>query len=119
MNDNDTTIAQLRQRFEQFVAQREWHKFHRPKNLSMSLAIEAAELMEHFQWLTHGEVDAMLKDPAAKKEIADEMADVLSFLLSMANAADIDLAASFEAKMKANELKYPADEVRGKYKKPR
>ena len=74
--------------------------------------------MEHFQWLTHAQADRLLKDPLARKEIADEMADVLSFLLSLSNATGIDLSGAFEAKMAANERKYPADEVRGKYKKP-
>lgn len=118
-NDRRTTVFALRRRMAAFVAARDWRKFHRPKNLSMSLAIEAAELMEHFQWLTHAQADRLLADSAARKEVADEMADVLSFLLSLANATGIDLAAAFESKMAANEHKYPADQVRGKYKKPR
>lgn len=119
VNDNETTIAQLRERLAQWVAQREWEKYHRPKNLAMSIAVEAAELMEHFQWLTHAEAEELLKDPAVRQEVADEMADVLSFLLSMANATHIDLAAAFEAKMTRNEKKYPADKVRGHYRKPK
>ena len=119
LSDRRTTVFALRRRMAAFVAARDWQKFHRPKNLSMSLAIEAAELMEHFQWLTHAQADRLLKDPLARKEIADEMADVLSFLVSLANATGIDLAAAFESKMADNERKYPADEVRGKYKKPR
>jgi NTP pyrophosphatase (non-canonical NTP hydrolase) len=119
MNDNDTTVAELRRRLAQWVAAREWGKFHRPKNLAMSIAVEAAELMEHFQWLTHDEADELLRDEAVRREVADEMADVLSFLLSLANATNIDLAAAFEAKMARNELKYPADRVRGQYRKPR
>ena len=119
MNDQTTTVAELRQRLDQWVAARHWQKFHRPKNLAMSIAVEAAELMEHFQWLTHAEVEELLKEPAAKAEIADELADVLSFVLSMANASDIDLAAAFEAKMAKNELKYPAEQVKGHYKKPK
>jgi NTP pyrophosphatase (non-canonical NTP hydrolase) len=117
--DDLTTVAQLRCRMEQFVGERQWHKFHRPKNLAMSLAIEAAELMEHFQWLDHEQVDRLLDDPVARKEISDEMADVLSFLLSLANATGIDLASGFEAKMAVNDTKYPADKVRGNYAKPR
>jgi len=119
MNDQTTTVAELRKRLQQWVAARHWQKFHQPKNLAMSIAVEAAELMEHFQWLTHAEVEELLKEPAAKAEIADELADVLSFVLSMANAADIDLAAAFEAKMAKNELKYPAEQVKGQYKKPK
>ena len=119
MNDATATIAQLRQRMEQFVDARLWRKFHKPKNLAMSLAVEAAELMEHFQWLTHEQAEALLKRPAARREVADEMADVLSFLLSLSAATGIDLSAAFELKMAANERKYPARLCRGKYQKPR
>jgi dCTP diphosphatase len=118
MPDHDTPIEALKRRMADFVRAREWNKYHRPKNLAMSLAIEAAELMEHFQWLTHAQADKVLADGAERKEVADEMADVLSFLLSMANATGIDLAGAFEAKMAANEEKYPAHKVRGHYKKP-
>jgi len=119
MNDNDTTVAELRRRLAQWVAAREWEQFHRPKNLAMSIAVEAAELMEHFQWLTHDEADELFRDDETRQEVTDEMADVLSFLLSLANATGIDLAAAFEAKMARNELKYPADHVRSHYRKPR
>lgn len=119
MNDNQTTIMQLRDAMQQFVVRRQWGKFHQPKNLAMSLAIEAAELMEHFQWLTPAQAKVLLKNPAAKGEVADEMADVLSFLLSLANATGIDLAGAFEAKMVKNELKYPAEIVRGNYRRPK
>ena len=118
-NDRTATLAQLRRRMKGFVARRDWQKFHRPKNLAMSLAVEAAELMEHFQWLDHRQSQRLLKDPDARAEIAAELADVLSFLLSLANATGIDLTESFLAKMTANEQKYPAHEVRGKYRKPR
>ena len=115
MNDQQTTLAQLKQRMAEFVAARQWTKYHRPKNLAMSLAIEAAELMEHFQWLEHGEADALLADAGQKRQVADEMADVLAYLLSLANAAGVDLAEAFEAKMAANERKYPPESVLGHY----
>ena len=118
MDDKTTTIADLRAAMAQFVADRQWQKYHLPKNLAMSLAIETAELMEHFQWLDHPQSHALLAEPSARGEIADEMADILAFLLSLANAGDIDLAAAFEAKMRKNERKYPAEEVRGRYKRP-
>ena len=119
MNDQTTTIAELRRVMNRFVAARLWRKFHKPKNLAMSLAVEAAELMEHFQWLTHEQARKLLRKPAARKEIAAEMADVLSFLLSLSAATGIDLSAAFESKMAANERKYPARLCRGKYQKPR
>jgi NTP pyrophosphatase (non-canonical NTP hydrolase) len=119
MTDDSTSLTDLKQRMAAFVAAREWQKFHRPKNLAMSMAVEAAELMEHFQWLTHEEADAALADPATRGEVADEMSDVLAFLLSLANCTGIDLAAAFEAKMLRNEQKYPPDLVRGHYRRPK
>ena len=117
--DQTTTMAQLRRQMAEFVAARAWGKYHRPKNLAMSLAIEAAELMEHFQWLDHAAADMLLKQPACRREVADEMADVLAFLLSLANATGIDLADAFGRKMAKNERKYPAAKVRGHYERPR
>ena len=118
MPDEDTTVAQLKQRMVQFIDQREWGKYHRPKNLAMSLAIESAELMEHFQWLDHDESQALMNDDAVRGQVADELADILAFLLSLANCTGIDLASAFQAKMAKNEVKYPADEVRGQYRRP-
>ncbi len=119
MTDDNTTVAELRRRMADFVDRRQWRKYHQPKNLAMSLAIESAELMEHFQWLTGPESRRLLADPAARQEIADEMADILAFLLSLANATGIDLSASFIAKMAKNERKYPAASFRGHYRRPK
>lgn len=115
MSDQTTTIGELRELVRAFVDARDWQQFHTPKNLSMALAIEAAELMEHFQWLT----------PEASRELAgvedklasvgEELADVLCYALAIANELEIDLAAALRAKMIKNEQKYPADEYRGRY----
>ncbi len=113
MNDRETTVEAMRQRVEQFVACRDWHPFHTPKNLAMSLAIEAAELMEHFQWLTPEQSRAAAGDPERITGIADELADVLCYALALANALDLDLSSAFERKMAKNEAKYPADKYRG------
>jgi NTP pyrophosphatase (non-canonical NTP hydrolase) len=118
VTDSTTTIENLKQQMAEFVRVRDWEKYHRPKNLAMSVAIEAAELMEHFQWLTHEEAEGALLDEAVRQEVAGEMADVLAYLLSLANAMGIDLSAAFDAKMRRTELKYPADLVRGHYKRP-
>jgi dCTP diphosphatase len=114
-NDVNTTIADLRRLLADFVAARDWSQFHDAKNLSMSLAIEAAELMEHFQWLKSGELSGVANDPARKAEIAEELADVLCYALSFANALDIDIAQCVRTKIAKNEQKYPADEFRGRY----
>src|SRR6516164_10974924 len=98
MSDDATTVAQLRRAIQTFVDERDWRRFHTPKNLAMSLAIEAAELMEHFQWLDREESMARGRDPVRRGQIAEEMADVACYLLSMANALDIDLSEAVRAK---------------------
>lgn len=118
MNDENTTIGQLKKRMADFIEERQWNKYHRPKNLAMSIAIEAAELMEHFQWLDHEEAQAALCDERSKERVADEMADILAFLLSLSTCTDIDLAAAFGKKLQKNELKYPAEAVKGHYQRP-
>jgi NTP pyrophosphatase (non-canonical NTP hydrolase) len=119
VTDRTCTLAELKRRMRQFVNRRDWRKYHQPKNLAMSLAIESAELMEHFQWLTPAEGRRLLTDRKARRQVADEMADILAFLLSLANATGIDLSASFARKMASNERKYPADLVRGHYCRPK
>jgi len=118
MNDDQTSVADLRQMVERFVAERKWQPFHTPKNLAMALAIEAAELMEHFQWLTAEEALAISSRPEALSQVADELADVVCYALAMANALHLDVAASMEAKMAKNAQKYPAGEFQGRWEKP-
>lgn len=99
-----------------FVNERDWQQFHSPKNLAMGLAVEAAELMELFQWMDLKESHRIAQDPVHLKKIRDEMADVLSYLLCLADVTNVDLTQAFHEKMKANHQKYPADKYRGKYK---
>lgn len=117
MSDQTTTIAELRQMIRQFTAERDWEQFHDPKNLAASIAIETAELMEHFQWLRSDELEAIRSDAEQMSAIREEVADVTAFLLSFANAMDIDLSEALRAKMVKNARKYPADEYRGRFKK--
>ena len=105
-DDTKTTVAELRAIVQEFVDERQWRKFHNAKNLSMSLAIEAAELMEHFQWLTTDEVVA--GEQMDVNEIADELADVTCYALAMANVLKIDLSQAVRSKMVKNRIKYPA-----------
>jgi len=108
--DDTTTVDQLRKEVSQFIRERDWEKFHNGKNLSMSIAIEAAELMEHFQWS-----DPQTPcDAAALQEIRHELADVVIYALDFCNLMDIDLASAIKDKMKQNRAKYPAKKVRGK-----
>ena len=113
--DSTTTLAELRKLVADFVDQRDWNQFHSPKNLSMSLAIEAAELMEHFQWLTLDESRAIANQPQKLAEVAEELADVLCYALALANELQIDVAAAIRAKMQKNAQKYPAREYRGRF----
>ena len=113
--DKQTTVAALRAVVAEFVAERDWRQFHTPKNLSMSLAIEAAELMEHFQWLTARESRELAQDTEKLGEVGDELSDIICYALALANELGIDVAAAFERKMAANRKKYPADEFRGRY----
>ena len=115
MSDLDTNIGQLREVVRQFVDERDWQQFHAPKNLSMALAIEAAELMEHFQWITPQASREISADAEKLAAVGEELADVLCYVLAIANELDLDLSTTFDDKMKKNRLKYPAAEYRGRY----
>jgi len=112
-SDSAARLQELREVVREFVEERDWRQFHSPKNLSMSLAVEAAELMEHFQWLTTEESRQLSADKIA--DVSDELADVLCYLLAIANELDVDLSAAFENKMIKNRIKYPAVEFRGRF----
>ena len=116
LSDPDTTVADLRELVRQFVAARDWQQFHAPKNLSMALAIEAAELMEHFQWLTVDASRCAGRRPPLLRQVSEELADVLCYTLALANELNIDLATAIREKMVLNEQKYPAAEFRGRFK---
>ena len=118
MNDAQTTVRELRELVARFVAEREWQVFHDPKNLSMALAVEAAELMEHFQWARSEELAKVVAAPEVRTAVAEELSDVLCFALALCNVLDLDLAAAIEAKMRKNAAKYPAEAYRGRYEKP-
>ncbi len=115
MTDERTTVAQLRQLVDQFVSQRDWHQFHTPKNLSMALAIEAAELMEHFQWIEPDESRAVADDMAKRAAVGEELADVVCYALAMANELGLDLSTALRDKMVKNAQKYPAEDYRGRW----
>ncbi len=115
MTDSETTLAELRRLVDEFVDQRDWHQFHTPKNLAMSLSIEAAELMEHFQWLTAEQSRAVAQRPEQLSAVGEELADVLCYALAMANELGLDLSTALRGKMEKNAQKYPAREYRGRF----
>jgi NTP pyrophosphatase (non-canonical NTP hydrolase) len=108
-------LLQLRDLVRQFVEERDWDQFHTPKNLACALSVEAAELLEHFQWLQHGRFDEL--GPDKLTEVRHEMADVLVYLVRLADKLDVDLLAAVQEKMVLNRAKYPADQVRGDARK--
>ncbi len=113
--DEAIAVAELRAVMARFVSERAWEQFHQPKNLAMSLAIEAAELMEEFQWLDVVESAQVAANPAKREAISDEMADVLAYLLSLAKRLEIDLSTAFLRKMEKTRRKYPVEEFRGRW----
>ncbi len=106
-----TTLDELSRQLAEFARRRDWEQFHSPKNLSMALAGEAGELLEHFQWLS--EEQSLQLGPEKKEAVALEMADILIYLLRLAERLDVDLLAAASRKMAINEQRYPADRVRG------
>ena len=106
------SLSSLRDDVDAFVAERDWAQFHTPKNLAMSVAIEAAEIMEHFQWST-GEASYTLT-PEKHVEIAHEIADVLLYLMRLAKTLDIDIIAAARDKLTINREKYPVEKIRGR-----
>ncbi|MEK6642351.1 MAG: nucleotide pyrophosphohydrolase [Planctomycetota bacterium] len=116
MSDTTTTLSDLRKQVQAFADERDWRQFHSPKNLSMSIAIEAAELMEHFQWLENAEARQVRESPEVMLQVREELADVLCFALSFANALEIDVSDALREKMVKNAVKYPADRFRGRFR---
>lgn len=113
--DQTTTVAELRELVRGFVDARDWQQFHSPKNLSMALAIEAAELMEHFQWITIDASRQVGEAPQRLAAIGEELADVMCYALAIANELKVDVSQAMIDKMKKNEQKYPVAEYRGSY----
>src|SRR4051794_27605936 len=108
-------LTELRERLRVFAHERDWDQFHSPKNLAMALIKEAAEIVEHFQWLTENESATLALDKRAL--VADELADCLIYLVRIADKLDIDLLAAAADKLKRNEAKYPASLVKGSARK--
>jgi dCTP diphosphatase len=117
--DSTTTVAELRKLVADFVAERDWSQFHSPKNVSMALAIEAAELMEHFQWLTNESSRELANEPEKLAAIGEELADVIGYSFALANELGLDIATAVRAKMVKNAEKYPAEKYRGRYERPK
>jgi NTP pyrophosphatase (non-canonical NTP hydrolase) len=113
---NDTSIVTIQKAVRSFRDARDWRQFHSPKNLSMSIAIEAAELMEHFQWLTTEQATALAhNDAASRRAITEELADILIYCLSLADILECDVTKIILDKLAKNAQKYPADKYQGRF----
>ena len=110
-----SSLETLRHRLRRFAKQRDWDQFHAPKNLAMALSVEAAELLEHFQWLSEAQSKRLSARQLAR--VREELADVLLYLVRLADQLDVDLLAAASDKMKRNARKYPVRKARGSSKK--
>ena len=117
MRDSDPTLRELEAIVRRFCEARDWGRFHTPKDLAIGVSTEAAELLAHFRFRSTDEISEMLRDQHNRASVGDELADVLYFLLRLAELCDLDLAAEFKRKMKINEAKYPAHVSKGTNKK--
>lgn len=116
--DETTSLAEIKAAMERFVAERAWGRYHNPKNVAVSIAIEAAELMEIFQWMEPDEARNLKDDPARWQHATEELSDILAYAASLANFLGIDVASAFRRKMAKNRLKYPVDRFHGTWTKP-
>lgn len=114
MNDADTRLQEIKDRVLAFAKEREWEQFHSPKNLSMAISAEAAELMEHFLWQSPEQSHTDVEAAKLRAKVEEELADVFIFAIEFANVTGIDIAAIIEAKMKRNAEKYPVEKARGR-----
>ncbi len=108
-------ISQIIEKIKKFRDERDWMQFHDPKNMAVSIILEASELLEHFQWKTIEEVEKYARQN--KDEIKDEIADIALYLFELADNLGISLITAMEGKLKKNEIKYPVEKAKGKHLK--
>jgi NTP pyrophosphatase (non-canonical NTP hydrolase) len=110
-------VVKVQQQLRDFARERDWEQFHTPKNLASALAVEAAELLENFQWLTDKQALFVKDDAERMRRIEEEIADVTLYLLRLADVLSLDLQNAVDRKLRVNAAKYPADKARGNAKK--
>ncbi len=115
MSDAVTSLDELKRRVAQFVCDREWEQFHSPKNVSVSIAIEAAELMEIYQWGREDESLELSQRPEIRAKVEEELADVVIYCLALANRTGLDVSDAVRRKLERNAAKYPVEQFRGRY----
>ena len=114
-SQSDTSLSDLSLALRHFAAERDWDQFHAPKNLAIALSVEASELLEHFQWMRDEDSGNLAPDVRAR--VGEELADILLYLVRLADKLGIDLVDAARAKLASNALKYPVDKARGTSKK--
>jgi NTP pyrophosphatase (non-canonical NTP hydrolase) len=115
--DQEVKIHELKEKIKDFCDKRDWDQFHNAKELAVALSIEASELLEIFRWKNPQEVSELFNNPKKKEDIEDEMADIMYFLVRMAQRYNIDLSEALDRKMEKNEKKYPVEKAKGSNKK--
>lgn len=115
MADNKKTVTDIQSDIQSFVNERDWDQFHNPKDLAISLSLETAEVLEHFQWKNDAEIANHIDEK--RSDVADELADVFYYTLLLANKLDINLSEAFDLKMIKNHTKYPVEKAKGSNKK--
>ncbi len=118
MSDEQVTVAELRAAMEAFVSARDWSRFHNPKDLAISIAIEAAELLEEFQWQDAEAVAQTAAEPASRERVRLELADVLIYCLALGNAMNLDVSDAVLDKLALAGQKYPVSDYQGRYRRP-
>jgi len=111
------TLKELQQKVARFRDERDWEQFHNPKDLATALSVEVAELQELFLWKKDEQVEETMNDPITRQKVQEELADILSFLLSFSDVQNIDLEKALLAKLKVNEKKYPVEKAKGTARK--
>ncbi len=117
MLDDKTTIRELKEKVKAFCEERDWDKFHNAKELAIGIVTEASELLEHFRFKSEEQVDELFENDLKRKELTEELADVLYFLLRLAQRYDIDLTTELEEKIKKNNKRYSVEKAKGSNKK--
>lgn len=112
-SDSATSVSDLKDAVGAFIDARDWSQYHSPKNLAMSIAIEAAEIMEHFQWTTVEEAKMAMANPDVRAEVEEEIADVMIYCLSFARHTELDVSKAILEKLEKNEGRFPVDRIKG------
>ena len=115
--DSQTSLQQIKDVIRKYCEARDWDQYHNPKDLAIGIITESSELLEHFRFKSNSEMEQMFTNEEKRTQIGEEMADVLYFLLRLAQMYNVDLATEFSKKMAKNELKYPVEKAKGSNKK--